>query len=96
MDFFASSPDPNFQEVAKRMIVPKTWGEYNDLLTDTRLNGGKAEVGAVPTSVNSTEEWFDWYRGTEKIPGDFPFLIHLLNKKWPLQEVHQSSKLIQS
>ena len=33
------------------------------------------------------EEFKDWYRSTETIPGMNPYAVHLSNKKWPLKKV---------
>ena len=61
--------------------------EYNDMVTQTRLKGTGAFMGSVPEIVDSDEERYGWYRSSEMIPGTYPFMVHLLNKKWPLKKV---------
>ena len=44
-----------------------------------------ADMGTVPDA--DEEDYEDWYRSTEAIPGDYPYSVHLSNKKWPLKKV---------
>ena len=57
-----------------------------------------ADMGSTPWILNSTDEYNDWYRSMEAIPGDHPYGVHLSNKKWPLKEVvyHKLIHLIYS
>ena len=89
---FAASPDPNYQEISQRLVIAKDWDEYHDMVRKVISTGMYAKIGSVPPTYNSTEEYKDWYRSTETIPGDFPYQVHLSNKKWPLKKVY--SKLI--
>ena len=42
----------------------------------------KTDLWVVPE-----EEFDDWYRSSETIAGDNPYVGHLANKKWPLKKV---------
>ena len=85
--FFAASPDPIYQEISRRLVIAKDWDEYYDMVRKVISTGMYAKIGSVPPTYNSTEEYKDWYRSTETIPGDFPYQVHLSNKKWPLKKV---------
>ena len=85
--FFAASPDPIYQEISRRLVIAKDWDEYYDMVEKVTSTGMYAEIGSVPPIYNSTEEYKDWYRSTETIAGDFPYQVHLSNKKWPLKKV---------
>ena len=84
---FADSPDPNYREISRRLVVAKDWDEYEEFVQKTVSTGLYADIGPSPTWINSTEERKLWYRSSETIPGDYPFQIHLTNKKWPLKKV---------
>ena len=80
---FAASPDPDYQEISQRLVIAKDWDEYYDLVGKVTSTGMFAEIGIVP---ESDENYNDWHRSTERISGDFPYGLHLSNKKWPLQK----------
>ena len=84
---FAASPDPNYQEISRRLVIAKDWDEYQDMVHKVTSTGMYADIGVVPYWLNSTEEYKDWYRSTETISGTNPYGGHLLNKKWPLKKV---------
>ena len=86
--FFAASPDPIYQEISRRLVIAKDWDEYYDMVRKVISTGMYADMGTLPWIFNSTEEYKDWYKSTETIAGDFPYIIHLPNKKWPLKKVH--------
>ena len=85
--FFASSSDPNFQEISRRMVIGgwEDWDEYEDMTSKVTSTGLYAEIGNLPST--DTEEFKDWYRSSEMIAGDNPFGGSLTNKKWPLKKV---------
>ena len=86
--FFAASPDPNYQEISRRLIIANDWDEYEDLLHKVTSTGMYADIGAAPEGWYVPEEEFkDWYRSTETIGGTYPYAVHLSNKKWPLKKV---------
>ena len=84
--FFAVSSDPNYQEISQRLIIPKDWAEYVDMLSKVTSTGLFAQIGSVP--LVSEEDFKDWYKSSETIPiGLSPYSGHLTNKKWPLKKV---------
>ena len=86
--FFAASPDPNYQEISRRIVIAKTYDEYEDMVHKTQSTGLFATFGVVPSTwYVPLEEHKNWYRSSEKISGQFPYNIHLSNKKWPLKKV---------
>ena len=86
--FFASSPDPIYQEISRRLLIPKDFDEYEDLIRKVTSTGIYAQMRPFPDPWYVEEkELKDWYRGTETIAGDYPYQVHLLNKKWPLKKV---------
>ena len=84
---FAASTNPNFKEISRRLIITKDYDEYQDMVRQVTLTGMFADLGPYPYWFNSTEEFKFWYRSSETIPGDYPFMNHLTNKKWPLKKV---------
>ena len=84
---FAASSDPNFKEITRRLVIAKDWDEYQNMVRKVTSTGSFAEIGTTPWWFNSTEEFKDWYKSSETIPGDYPFTGHLENKKWPLKKV---------
>ena len=85
---FAASSDPNYQEISRRLIVAKDVDEYEDLLSKVISTGLFADIRTLPPPWLITEEEFKyWYRSSETLPGDYPYSIHLTNKKWPLKKV---------
>ena len=85
--YFADSSDPNYQEISRRLVVAKDWDEYEDRVRETTSTGLYADIGTLPYWFDSHEEYKYWYRSSETIPGDYPFQVHLTNKKWPLKKV---------
>ena len=84
---FSESPDPNYQEISRRLVIHQDWDEYEDMVRKVISTGSFAEIGSFPWTFNSSEEFKDWYRSSETIPGDYPYTGHLANKKWPLKKV---------
>ena len=88
VDFFATSSDPNFQEISRRFVISKDWDEYDDMVRKVTSTGLFAEMGTFPAFWVVPEEDFKyWYRSTESIGGAYPYMVHLSNKKWPLKKV---------
>ena len=86
--FFAASPDPDYQEISRRLVVAKDWDEYEDMIRKVTSTGFFAEIGKVPDpSWVPEEEFKDWYRSSDQITGLNPYIGHLTNKKWPLKKV---------
>ena len=85
---FAASPDPIYQEISRRLVIPNNFDEYEDLIRKVTSTGIYAQMRPFPDPwYVEEEELKDWYRGTETIAGDYPYQVHLLNKKWPLKKV---------
>ena len=86
---FAESSDPNYQEISRRLVIPKDWDEYEEMLRKVNSTGLFADIGTVPFSWFVTEEEYkDWYRSSETLAVFNPFPGHLVNKKWPIKKVH--------
>ena len=85
--YFAASPDPIYQEISRRLVIAKDWDEFEELVRQVKATGLFAQIGTEPYWFNSTEEYKDWYRSSETLVGDYPYQIHLTNKKWPLKKV---------
>ena len=85
--FFAASSDPSFQEVSRRLLIPNTWDEYERLMFEVPSTGLFTVMGSYPGWPIDEKEYIYWFRSSETIGGNFPFGVHLLNKKWPLKEV---------
>ena len=84
-EFLAASPDPNYQEISRRMVISNNWTEYYGMFDKVITTGLFAQIATVPTVPE--EEHKKWYRSTETIVGFFPYGVHLTNKKWPLKKV---------
>ena len=84
---FAESSDPIYQELSRRFIFAETWDEYEDMVSKVTSTGMYADIGSYPYWVIPEKEYDDWYRSTETLAGDYPYQVHLLNKKWPLKKV---------
>ena len=84
---FAASPDPIYQEISRRLVIAKDYYEYEDLVQKVISTGLFADIGNKPWWFNSTEEFDDWYRSSQTIAGDNPYVGHLENRKWPLKKV---------
>ena len=82
----SASDDPNYQEIAKRFYIAKDWDEYYDLVRKVNSTGMYADIGTMPY-FDLTEELKYWYQSSETIGGDYPYIIHLSNKKWPMKKV---------
>ena len=95
IDFFADSPDPNFQEISRRLYIAKDWEEFYAMVGKVTSTGTFSMFGTLPpvnyenikTHRDLDRVYEKWYRSTETIAGSYPYQIHLLNKKWPLKNV---------
>ena len=89
-NFFAASPDPNYQEISRRLVIAKDLDDYEDMVQKVTSTGMFAEFGPLPyPRLVSKEDYIHWYRSSETIGGLNPYGVHLINKKWPLKEVLQ-------
>ena len=85
--FFAESSDPTYKEISRRLVIPKDWDDFSDMVRKVTSTGMYANIGAFPPIPPVPEELKHWYRSTETIGGDNPYGVHLSNKKWPLKKV---------
>ena len=93
--FFAASPSPIYQEISRRLIIAKDWDEFEDLVHKVISTGLFADTGSEPVCFNDcTEEFKDWYKSSETVPGDYPFSVHLSIKKWPLKKVVYTREML--
>lgn len=90
--FFADSPDPNFKEISRRLVIAKDWDEFNEMVKKVTATGMFSQIGNVPAFGVEEKNYTDWYRSTDRLPGLYPYGVHLLNKKWPLKKVFFHSK----
>ena len=87
-DFFAASSDPTFQELSRRLVIAKSWGEYYEMIGKVYSTGMFAVLRfQPPVKFDPKRGYFDWYRSSETIAGFNPYGGHLVNKKWPLKKV---------
>ena len=84
-DLFASSPDPNYRGLSQRIVIAKDWDDYDKMASKVISTGMYAQIGLLPYAW--PEDFKDWYRSTERLPGDYPYVGHISNKKWPLKKV---------
>ena len=73
---------------SKTLVIAKDWDEYDDMLRKVTSTGMFAAIGTVPDPWTVPEEDYKyWYRSSETLGGDNPYMVHLANKKWPLKKV---------
>ena len=88
IQFFADSPDPNYQEISRRLFIAKDYDEYEDMLGKVISTGMYALIRTMPDPYFVPEEDYkDWYRSTETVAGLNIYGVDLSNKKWPLKKV---------
>ena len=85
VDFFAGSPDPDYQELSKRFVIAKDLDDFNDMARKALSTGLFADLATYPWF--GLEGWKDWYRSSRPIVGDLSYFGHLASKKWPLKKV---------
>ena len=95
---FSDSPDPNYQELSKRLefgYYCEYASEYAtsicnctycELIEKARLTGKYAQIASYP---NWREDHKQWYRSKETVSGMSPFYYSFSNKKWPLKKVNK-------
>ena len=92
--FFAASPDPDLQEISKRLAVAKDFDEFFKMVELTNSTGLYAYLLSQPIVGCLKPTWCmkekDWYKSSEAIAGMNPYGVHLTNKKWPLKKVFKN------
>ena len=84
IEMFANSPNPDYQEISRRMYLCETMDEYYELLEEIPTTGKWCDIDAFPIE---DENFMNWYKSSEPVEGDNPWQVHVENKKWPLQKV---------
>ena len=87
--FFAASNDTNYQNISRRLVVPKTiWPDFYKMVFKVmdEDEGSHSYIGYLPPVYEADYKY--WYRSSETIGGFNPYKVHLSNKKWPLKKVH--------
>ena len=91
----ANNPDPNIQEISRRLIVTKNWSEFEEMVKKVISTGMFADLSPIPRvfskkARDKEQELKDWYKSTETVSTLFsPFSpASILNKKWPLKKVN--------
>ena len=87
ISYFANSQNPNYQEISRKFVIAKDYDEYDDMVLKVISTGLYAEIGTEPWWLVQEEDYKDWYRSSERIPGNYQYQVHLTNKKWPLKKV---------
>ena len=85
--FFETSTNPDYREISRRIVIAKDWDEYDELARKVTSTGTYAEIGTKPYWRLPEEEFKNYYRSMETIPGNYQYEGHLTNKKWPLKKV---------
>ena len=76
--FLAASPDPNYQALSEKLLIPKDWDEY-EAIAKMFSTGSYAQIAGFAKAT--------MYKSSEIIGGFNPYSLHLTNKKWPLKKV---------
>ena len=84
IQFFADSPDPDYQEISRKLYLPKDYAEMRELHHKLASTGLYARIFSRPPRYLNPN---DLYMGSETIQGRNNFPGSLLNKKWPLKKV---------
>ena len=96
-DKFVQSDVPELREIAKTMIITKSWDEFDNLTMQGLLSSGThTQLTSTPDSVElefGKEYNHDrgFYRG-EQVPGDYPYNGLLTSKNWHLNEEFKNLK----
>ena len=91
ISLFANSLNPNYQEISRRLVIAKSYDVYEDMVRKVLSTGLYTSLRTVPWcftgGLQCAKEFKDWYRSSNPISMNYPYQIHLLNKKWPLKKV---------
>ena len=94
---FVNSDIPELREIAKTMIIPKSWDEFDNLTkygllssgTHTQLFSHMSQIELVWGQEYNHDRGF--YRG-ELMPGDYPYNGYFTSKNWHLNEEFKNLK----
>ena len=96
----AASPNPNMQELARRLITSKNSTFKNNAASIKAVVAAKLEwnrkiqstgkyalLSTFPMYIRIPEDFKYWYRSSETLQFFRPYAVALANKKWPLKKV---------
>ena len=94
---FANSDFPELRDIAKTMIITKSWDEFNNITKQGLLSSGThaqlCDFMMQYELVWGQEYNHDrgFYRG-ELMPGDYPYNGYFTSKNWHLNEEFKNLK----
>ena len=94
---FARSDNLELREIARTMIITKSWDEFDNLTkygllssgTHTQLFSHMSQIELVWGQEYNHDRGF--YRG-ELMPGDYPYNGYFTSKNWHLNEEYKNLK----
>ena len=85
-EFLSQSPISEYKTIAKTVLSPKDWDEF-DYYTENYIIGKGTHAQLASFLYEYELALGRWWRSTEKISGFNPYAGSLSNKKWILNEV---------
>ena len=88
---FSQSDIPELREIAKTMIITKSWDEFDNLTKHGLLSSG-THAQLTSYMIEFELEWgreYNHYRGFykgERLNNDYPYNGQLTSKNWHLNE----------
>ena len=96
-NFFSKSNFPELREVARTMIITKSWDEYDTLTKHGLLSSG-THTQLTSYMYEFELEWgreYNHYRGFykgERLYNDYPYNGYFTSKNWHLNEEFKNLK----
>ena len=94
---FVKSDIPELREIAKTMIIPKSWDEFDNLTKHGLLSSG-THAQLTSYMISEELEWgreYNHYRGFykgERLYNDYPYNGYFTSKNWHLNEEFKNLK----
>ena len=85
VDLLRQSSNPIYQKLADRAIVPKDYDELIRFLEDDVLGAG-THVFLYTKNVYILYELGDFHVSKDVLEGHSPWVVWIVNKKWPLHD----------
>ena len=85
VDLLKNSPNPVYQQLAKRVVVPKDMEEMTSLVIEG-VQGTNTHVFISQYLCCGMGEVGIYYGSKEIVSGSTPWYIWIVNKKWPLKD----------
>ena len=87
MDFLSQSPNPADQQLAKITVVPNDYLEWRTIL-ENDVQGAGTHVYIYGWIVDYSDEskFGKYYFSKEVLQGLTPWMVWIVNKKWPLHD----------